>query len=52
MLKRTERIKNNSPQHHRPLFSGSKETLEQLLIRLGVQKVTSRPCTPEKTNLK
>lgn len=47
MLTRTERIKNNSPEHHARLFAESKETLEELLTRLGVKKVKSYPCTPE-----
>ena len=47
MLKRTEKIKIENGDHYGKLFSQSKETLEELLIRLGVKKCISRPCTPE-----
>lgn len=46
MLNRTERIKNNSPEHHARLFAESKETLDEMLERLGVKKCESRPMTP------
>ena len=47
MLQRTERIKNNSPEHHAKLFSESKKTLEEILVKVGVTKVKSYPVTPE-----
>lgn len=47
MLTRTERIKNNNPEHHRKLFAESKETIDEMLEKLGVIKVKSYPCTPE-----
>ena len=47
MLKRTTRIKSDNPEHHARLFSESKETLEELLVKLGVTVVKSYPGTPE-----
>ena len=40
MLQRTNKISNKSD-------STNKETLAELLARLGVTKVKSYPCTPE-----
>lgn len=47
MLKRTERFKTSNPEHHARLFAESKETLEELLVRVGAKKVKSYPATPE-----
>lgn len=47
MLERRERVKSGDPTHHARLFAESKETLEQLLVRVGAIKVKSYLCTPE-----
>lgn len=47
MLRKTERTKNNSPKHHAYLFAESKQTIEELLVKVGAIKVKSYPATPE-----
>lgn len=47
MLKRTERVKNPNPEHHKKLFAKSKETLEKILVEVGAIKVKSYQVTPE-----
>ena len=47
MLQRTQKMKTDCPEHHKRLFAESKETLEELLERLGVKHVKSSHVTPE-----
>ena len=47
MLSRTHKMQNTNPAHYTALFAESKETLEELLVRIGAKKVISYPCTPE-----
>ena len=47
MLKRTERIKSSSPEHHGRLFAATTESIDEMLEKLGVKKVKSHPATPE-----